>query len=236
MSHQAAPLFANNWNVYQKIIFKNYMLHLEFGNASRETLKMLDNEFVLTVLDLGCGDAHQMAQVLEGFKVNKYVGYDLAEPALKIAAENLAGKAAQLVFKQGKMEQLIKEEEQCFDLVYTSYALHHLQDDAKNSFLKDCYQRLKPNGRMIHIDVARKKSQSREAYITDYLKLIREEWSLLNSEDFRLVEEHIQQCDFPACIDALQEWMVAAGFSIENHLKGDGRHSMFVLKKQLPQS
>jgi ubiquinone/menaquinone biosynthesis C-methylase UbiE len=236
MSHQAAPLFANNWNVYQKIIFKNYMLHHEFGNASRKTLELLDNEFGLTVLDMGCGDAHQMAQVLEGFKVNEYIGYDLAEPVLKIAAENLAGKAAQVVLKQGKMEQLIKEEVQSFDLVYTSYALHHLQDDAKNNFLKDCYQRLNPNGRMIHIDVARKKGQSREAYITDYLKLIREEWTLLNSEDFRLVEEHIQQCDFPASIDALQEWMVAAGFSIENHLEGDGRHSMYVLKKQLPQS
>lgn len=236
MSHQAAPLFANNWNVYQKIIFKNYMLHLEFGNASRETLELLDNEFGLTVLDMGCGDAHQMAQVLEGFKVNEYVGYDLAEPALKIAAENLGGKAAQVVLKQGKMEQLIKEEVQSFDLVYTSYALHHLQDDAKNKFLKDCYQRLKPNGRMIHIDVARKKGQSREAYIADYLKLIRDEWTLLNSEDFHLVEEHIHQCDFPASIDALQEWMVATGFSIENYLEGDGRHCMFVLKKQLPQS
>ena len=232
MNHQAAPLFANNWNVYQKIIFKNYMLHQEFGVATRQVIENMGTLEPLTVLDMGCGDAHQIAKVLEGMQVAKYVGYDLAAPALKVASENMSKYAEQVHLKQGKMEVLIKEETQVFNLVYTSYALHHLDDDSKISFLKNCHDRLKPNGRFIHIDVARKTGQSREAYIANYLNHIKQEWTLLNSEEISLIEEHIHQCDFPAAMDSLIEWMETSGFVIENHLEGDGRHSMLVVKKR----
>jgi len=42
-------------------------------------------------LDIGCGDADQMPKALAGTKVRYYHGVDLSEPALELAAKNLAG-------------------------------------------------------------------------------------------------------------------------------------------------
>jgi 2-polyprenyl-3-methyl-5-hydroxy-6-metoxy-1,4-benzoquinol methylase len=42
-------------------------------------------------LDIACGDAGQMRTALAGTKVRHYHGIDLAEPALALAAKNLAG-------------------------------------------------------------------------------------------------------------------------------------------------
>jgi SAM-dependent methyltransferase len=232
MRNQAAPLFANNWNVYQKIVFKNYMLHEEFGAATRDTILSMNSNDGLTVLDMGCGDAHQIALVLKSFNISSYTGYDLSDTALKIAAENLSGMDAEVILKQGRMEELIKNERGFFDLVYTGYAIHHLDEAGKISLLKECYDHLKPEGRFIHIDIARKEGQTRDAYIANYMNLIHSEWTLLSNEEIKLIEEHINNCDFPAEINQLMLWMEAAGFEIITKLPGDGRHCMFVLHKK----
>ena len=43
------------------------------------------------LLDIACGDAGQMKAALSGTKANHYHGIDLSEPALELAAKNLAG-------------------------------------------------------------------------------------------------------------------------------------------------
>ena len=45
----------------------------------------------LAFLDIACGDAGQMRKALAGTKVRHYHEIDLSDPALELAARNLAG-------------------------------------------------------------------------------------------------------------------------------------------------
>ena len=227
----APPLFANNWNVYQKIVFMNYMLHKEIGEATTSAIQSFLKKDSISVLDLGCGDAHQIAVVLKEFPIVSYTGFDLAAPALEVAAQNLSGIKARILLKQGRMEELLLEETQSFDLIYTSFAIHHLSDPEKKSLLQQCYDSLHPGGLFIHIDVSRKPSQTREEYIASYINHMKADWSVLSAEEISLIVEHITQCDYPAESTDLMEWVQQIGFSVRSLFEGDGKHGMLALQK-----
>lgn len=231
MTTQAAPLFANNWNVYQKIIFMNYMLHLEIGVNTEEAIKKISQKTALEVLDLGCGDAHQIAKVLQQFSIASYTGFDLSAPALKIAAENLTSLNARIELKQGPMEELISTESQIFDIIYSSFAMHHLDDFGKQVLFEKCFSALKPGGILIYIDVTRKTKQSRADYIDRYVDHMKEHWNVLSAEEIGLIVEHINSCDFPADRNDLFHWVHKLGFTVSAQFEGDGKHGMFVFKK-----
>jgi hypothetical protein len=61
----------------------------EVGVVLHRALAALPEPFAF--LDIACGDAGQMHAALAGTKVAHYHGIDLAEPALELAANNLAG-------------------------------------------------------------------------------------------------------------------------------------------------
>jgi hypothetical protein len=58
MNPLLAILCRDNWNVYQKIIANNYMMHNEFSRATIEALAQAAIP-IKSILDLGCGDAQK---------------------------------------------------------------------------------------------------------------------------------------------------------------------------------
>jgi hypothetical protein len=85
----ALAQFQEQWATYRKLIASNDLSHREVGAILHDTLKeAFASPF--TFLDIACGDASMMKAALRGTKVRHYHGIDLSQPALELAAANLA--------------------------------------------------------------------------------------------------------------------------------------------------
>lgn len=85
----ALEQFQKQWATYQKLVDSDALSHKEVGGILHDTLKAIPNPFAF--LDIACGDAGQMKRALGATRVKHYHGIDLSQPALELAARNLAG-------------------------------------------------------------------------------------------------------------------------------------------------
>ena len=206
------------------------MLHKEFSHYTREALANAINP-IKSVLDLGCGDAQLIAKDLTSIGVETYTGYDLSEAALAQAEHFLQYLPAQKTLCLGRMEQLLKASTDSWDLIYSSYAIHHLSDQGKQEIMQEIYHHLNPSGLFIMIDVMRQKNQSREAYMDDYIGGIRKNWPGLEKREQDMITHHIHEYDFPAPYHELIDWANEIGFSVEKAAIADDRHHMLIMQK-----
>ena len=126
--------FYKNWNVYNKMIAHNYMFHREFINEINRVIDTMPVSQPLTVLDLGCGDAALFSKVLERRPIALYVGYDTSAEVLRYAAASLQGLKADTRLVNDYLQNATTIEQEPFDLVYSSFAIHHLQEEQKIRF------------------------------------------------------------------------------------------------------
>lgn len=102
------------------------------------------------VLDIGIGTA-TLAKSLwqEG---NAVTGLDFSPEMLKEAAQKMPGaRLIECDFAKGLPRELCGER---FDFIVSTYALHHLEDGAKASFLRELLTHLKPGGVILIGDVS----------------------------------------------------------------------------------
>jgi hypothetical protein len=85
----ALEQFQKQWATYQKLVDTDALAHKEVGAILHQALAAIPEPFAF--VDIACGDAGQMRAALAGTKVDHYHGIDLSEPALELAAKNLAG-------------------------------------------------------------------------------------------------------------------------------------------------
>jgi len=231
MEQNPAKVFSENWSIYQKMIFHNYMHHAEFAGKTAALFETLSQKN-LHILDIGCGDVAPLLPVLQQAHVASYTGYDLSTAGLQLAAEHLKAHSFSSALKNGDMLSLILEEENQFDVIHSSFAIHHLQDDKKRELLQACYNKLLPGGKMIYTDVFRQPHISRDQYIDDYFSYIKNDWHLLTAEEKQPIYEHVRQYDFPSDIQETIRWIQLPGFSVSDSYQPDHRHTMLVLEKE----
>lgn len=182
------------------------------------------------MLDLGCGDALEISKTLERLPVVSYQGIDLSAMALDLAVIHLKG-IADVKLTQGAMEKVIGEAGAGFNAVYSSYAIHHLNDGQKIQLLKSIHGVLETSGLFILIDIFRKPGQEREDYIERYEDLMRTRWTMLTPEERQFIMEHITSSDFPASIDQFKDWTRACGFETLESYEADEQHKTFIFRK-----
>ena len=231
MEQASTLLFSKHWDIYQGIIANNYMLHREIAVYFERSFEHIEEKKGISVLDLGCGDAGQIAGALKLKQVEHYTGYDLSQPALDLARANLRDLPAIKKFVCGQMEVLVKQERDHFQLIYSSYAIHHLQDNEKKQLLTDACRRLAKGGIIIIVDVFRKEGQSRDEYLDSYINWMGESWTAIDLASKELVWEHVRQFDFPTTIGYITAWSAELGLTVIKHFSPDGRHHMLTLKK-----
>jgi len=231
MEQNSALVFSEHWSIYQKVILHNYMHHAEFAKKTAAVFVAL-NKKAVPILDIGCGDAVTLTPLLQKISITSYTGYDLSSSALELAAENLSKENFAIVLKEGNMMELIVEEGKQFDLIHSSFAIHHLKDDEKKKLLKACFNRLLPGGKMIYIDVFREKEIGRDLYIKEYFSYIRNEWLLLTANEKQPIYEHINQYDFPSDFNETINWIQSFGFIVTEKYQPDHRHALLVLDKK----
>ncbi|PSB02475.1 ubiquinone biosynthesis protein UbiE [Merismopedia glauca CCAP 1448/3] len=177
------------------------------------------------MLELGCGDASFTAQALVDTNIAAYQGIDLSEVALEIAEENLAAIAIETILLKGDLSNFTNElpqnKPQQFDIIMTSFALHHLDLAQKDSVINNISNCLNPDGIFILIDVVRQENEEREAYIRRYLNDVEQRWSMITPQEYSMVENHISASDFPETQQTLRQLAAKHNFSRVECLYGD---------------
>ena len=156
IDQSTVTLFLKSWQVYQQIIRHNYMFHQEIGESVQAALLDLQPGRKLNVLDLGCGDASMALPLLSPDRIAVYTGCDLSQPALDIARQQLSALQIEHQLICDDMTHMIDElSDASIDLVFSSYAIHHLNAIHKQRMVEEIARVLSPSGRFVLIDIFR---------------------------------------------------------------------------------
>ncbi|NTU52140.1 MAG: methyltransferase domain-containing protein [Chlorobiaceae bacterium] len=212
MSADPITIFRKTWGTYQKVISNNLMFHKEISEAVAKRYETHSGQ--LRLLDLGCGDASHITNILKPGQLAEYCGCDLSPYALDDAGINLAPLGIPVTLLCRDMLAVLHEvDENHFDIVYSSYALHHLPVEAKQTFFTQCRRALSLDGCIILVDIMREEEQSRTEYLCHYNKTVRTQWQALTPDERNQVQEHIRSCDFPETPSTLETLARHAGFT-----------------------
>ena len=197
---QSDNYFKKNCEIYQKVLANNCMEHREiYGVLHKLLTDYLPAPFSL--LELGCGDASSSVQALLNTTVASYTGIDLSAAALEIAQGNMAQINCEQTFIQDDISKVVEElaenRKQSFDIVTTSFVLHHLSLAQKDKVIEQVFHLLKPKGVFVLIDIVCKEGEDREKFVNRYLENMRQNWTALSSQDMSMIENHISTYDFP---------------------------------------
>lgn len=225
-------IFRESWDVYQKLIAENYMMHREFGKALSAVLQSFQDAPSFDILDLGCGDARLMAGQLQSFDHFNYKGFDLSDTALSYAQQYTSSLKGKVNLVNGPMEELIDYETTLFDIIHSSFAIHHLSEEKKQALITACAEKLKVDGVLVIADVFRKDNQSRENYLEEYLHIVNNKWTALNESDREIIVNHITRYDFPSVLTEFEGYLNHNGFKLQTKVDIDPWHKMLVIKKR----
>ncbi len=116
------------------------------------------------VLDLGTGDGSTLALVLSAHPDAAGVGLDFGEEMLRQARRRFDGDARVSIGRHDLSEPLPTGE--AFDLMVSSFAIHHLDPSRQHALYQEVFDRLRPGGRFINAEhVASPTQQLHEEFL-----------------------------------------------------------------------
>jgi cyclopropane fatty-acyl-phospholipid synthase-like methyltransferase len=202
--------FFTMWAIYNKVLTNNYFHHNEIYQAVSILLAERFEKQPFTLLDLGCGDAHFLTHALQGKVIKLYRGFDLSDPALILAAKNIGtlnckSELINIDFMTGMRQTNTK-----FDIILTSFALHHLTLKEKTEFFRLANNILTDNGLLLVIDLMREPNETLPMYLDNFCQMIRNTWLKLNEHELTACIQHVRNSDLPetkAILSSLAESM-----------------------------
>jgi SAM-dependent methyltransferase len=102
------------------------------------------------VLDLGTGDGRTLAIVLRERPGATGVGLDMSPPMLAAARQRFAGIDAVQIGEHDLNQQL--PDLGRFDLVVSSFAIHHTPHERKRALYGEVWDALEPGGTFLHLE------------------------------------------------------------------------------------
>jgi ubiquinone/menaquinone biosynthesis C-methylase UbiE len=220
-------LFRKTWTLYDAISEKNYMFHREIYAHVSDLLRQRSE---YSLLDLGCGNARFLAPCLHAHPPASYDGVDLSAVALEEAALKLSG-LPNVRWHETDMLEALQKEDRCFDVIFSSFAIHHLSTEDKQQLFHATARRLSPGGVLIMVDVVREEGQSREDYLDGYLGNMRTHWTAVPQAELEQACEHVASFDFPETLSDLTRMAEAAGFSKAHVVARFAQHHVLVFTR-----
>jgi len=229
MDADPIQIFRKAWGTYQKVISNNLMFHREISYAIKQLFETSPGP--LRLLDLGCGDASHIARILKPGQLAEYCGCDLFPYALDDARTSLQpfGIPATLLC-QDMIDVMQTSPANHFDIVYSSYALHHLPVSEKQAFFMECSRILRRNGCVIIVDVMREEGEARPDYLDGYNGTVSTQWTALTPDEREQVQEHIRNCDFPETPSDLKALARNAGLTSSRRLEKQTWHEAWCFR------
>ena len=163
----------------------------------------------LKILELGCGTGNLTELIIDKYPQASLVVVDISRAILEECKKRFRHHK-NIQYHQADFNDLDLEEND-FDLVLSSIAIHHIQDEKKQHLFKKIRAYLKPNGLFLFSDQC--KGATNEIYQKHIAQWKIEAFKLGSSEsDWDLWMEHQHQHDFHATAKDQMSWMKAAGF------------------------
>jgi 2-polyprenyl-3-methyl-5-hydroxy-6-metoxy-1,4-benzoquinol methylase len=227
---ESIRLFNESWSIYQKIIHNNYMFHREIGDAVRSFAAEYFGERPISLMDLGCGDSSQTLSAFACCKVQFYQGCDVSTVALELAEQNLNAAGIPHTLDNTDMLEAVAAAEHRFDVIFSSFAMHHLGLQQKEALLKNVSKALKPDGVLILIDLALAADEDRQNYLDNYLGYAEAYWLEMTAGENLAVRNHATGHDFPEKLNTYSHLAQKAGFARVRHLCQHTWHHVLVLE------
>jgi SAM-dependent methyltransferase len=225
MSTPSAPNIFDLWDTYHKVVAANFMFHREIAEALRRALAARFSERRPAFLDLGCGDATALAPVLRDFPPSRYKGVDLSETALALAARELASLSCPVTLTHGDILEALAEDGS-YDVIHSSFVLHHLTTEQKGEFFRRAARRLAPGGLLLLVDVMREEDETLDDYLRRYCGSLRRDWTGLSAGEREAICDHIVNNDLPEPFSTLLVLARAAGLKEAPGAAGYGAHRL----------
>ncbi|OUM68632.1 hypothetical protein PIROE2DRAFT_3623 [Piromyces sp. E2] len=115
-----------------------------YDPANDEIKKVPFNDF----LDIGCGTGNTIEMLLKDFPNANYTGIDLAEKMIEVAKKKVQHDNVEFIV--GDAENLPFEDNK-YDVIICKESVHHYPNP--EAFFKECNRVLRPNGRLIIVDM-----------------------------------------------------------------------------------
>ncbi|MEI7634199.1 MAG: L-histidine N(alpha)-methyltransferase [bacterium] len=204
--------FFNQWHVYRTIMDHDYTGEVNAHKALRDLL-IHDFPGGFSIIDLGCGDAGYMAQMLAGTPVSYYEGVDLSDVALDLARKNMEVVGCQCVFSNYDFVRNLQERESPVDVIWIGLSLHHLSSVQKEMFLAYCRSALTARGLLIIYEPMLEEGETREEFLGRCEAEIDAHWTALAPDEREAICEHVISADFPESVMTLREMGLRNGFA-----------------------
>jgi SAM-dependent methyltransferase len=231
MSENSAAAFFDVWHTYRKVVAANYMHHIEIKAQLERVLLAQFASRPFSFLDLGCGDAATLAPLLASMVVRRYKGVDLSESALALAAENLTALSCPVELVCRDILVALAADSALYDVVYTSFALHHLSTEQKAEFFRRVAQRLEKDGLLLLTDIVREEDESLPVYLGRYCDWLRSDWSALDAKEKAFACDHILNNDRPETFSVLQALAQAGGLGYAVAVARYGWHRVLCFRR-----
>jgi demethylmenaquinone methyltransferase/2-methoxy-6-polyprenyl-1,4-benzoquinol methylase/phosphoethanolamine N-methyltransferase len=125
------------------------------GSTSAVRVATLDHAQLRTgerVLDVGCGPGTLTLMAKERAGFGDVTGIDASPEMIQRANEKAAKVGVDVTFQHAVIEEL-PFPDASFDLVLSSFMLHHLPEEVKESGLREVARVLKLGGRLLAVDL-----------------------------------------------------------------------------------
>jgi cyclopropane fatty-acyl-phospholipid synthase-like methyltransferase len=208
------------------------MFHREIGEAISHFLATSLGEKPVKLMDLGCGDASQTLAAFSRCKLDFYHGCDVSEVALGLADQNLVRTDIKYVLEKNDILASVSNADHQFDVIFSSFAMHHLGLAQKRDFLRNVRARLNTDGMLILVDLARDENEDRAAYLEHYLGYALAHWSDLTLAEHTAISHHAALHDYPERTSTYRELSNEAGFAEPLTLCRHTWHHVWVIRNQ----
>jgi 2-polyprenyl-3-methyl-5-hydroxy-6-metoxy-1,4-benzoquinol methylase len=207
----ALKQFQQQWATYRKVVAGDYLSHREIGSILQATLnEVFASPF--SFLDIACGDASVMKTALAGTKVRHYHGIDLSQPALELAAANLAAMPFKVDRDHRDFVEAMMRRPEHADAAWCSLSIHHLATNHKLNLIKAIRKAVGGRGIFLLYEPTRRADEDRNAFLTRFQRTNQSLWSVLTPAEWAQIWQHVSTCDFPETAAAWCELGREAGF------------------------
>jgi SAM-dependent methyltransferase len=225
---EAIRVFQAQWTIYQKLVDNDHLSHRAVGRILKSVLAEHFAE-PFAFLDIACGDATLAKTALAGTRVRHYQGIDLAQPALELAARNLADQPYDVDLDRRDFVAAIAERSEHADAVWCGLSLHHLATDDKLRMFRGIRDAAGGRGVFLIYEPFLEDGEDHDQFLDRTWRIISVWWTSLSPAELDQIWQHIKSCDRPETADTWLSLGKEAGFSTATQIFEDpsGLYRMF---------
>lgn len=198
--------FDKQWTEYKNIVTSNVLFHIELRFY---LLKIIEEYYKntrknITLIDFGCGDSSNIIPVLKQGKIQKYIGVDNTKLSINLSTKNLQEVECETEIYLDKMDDFIfKIKDNSIDIIFSSFALHHIKQESKEIFIKECQKKLKKEGILFIADPLLNDNTCQNDFIIEFETRMIEH--SLNTSEINEMINHCNQYDYHENISYYQK-------------------------------